>query len=77
MSREERSIQSGLLFKSGFLMSKYFASGRRGSPSIDPVPMVVENDEEMAALFRVACLWWSIPVSRGFGRRFRVLVFDR
>lgn len=31
----------------------------------------------MAALFRLACLWWSVPVSRGFGRRFRVLVFDR
>jgi hypothetical protein len=44
---------------------------------VDPVAIVVEEDEEMAALFRLACLWWSVPVSRGFGRRFRVLVFDR
>ena len=38
--------------------------------------MLVE-DEEFAALFRIATLWWSVPVSRGYGRRFRVLVFDR
>ena len=28
-------------------------------------------------MFRIASLWWSVPVSRGFGRRFRVLIFDR
>src|SRR2546426_1201463 len=57
---------------------KYLASGSEVNPAlIDPAPVVVEDDEEMAALFRLACLWWSVPVSRGFGRRFRVLVFDR
>jgi Druantia protein DruA len=58
-------------------VSKYFASGADVEPTlVDPVPVLVEDDE-MSALFRLACLWWSIPVSRGFGRRFRVLVFDR
>ncbi len=57
---------------------RYFASGSEVSPSnIDPYPVLVEDDEEMAALFRLACLWWSVPVSRGFGRRFRILVFDK
>jgi hypothetical protein len=37
----------------------------------------VVADDEMAALFRLASLWWSVPVSRGFGRRFRILVFDK
>ena len=59
-------------------LSKFFASGIEVDPAqIDPVPVVVEDDQEAAALFRLASLWWSIPVSRGFGRRFRVLVFDR
>lgn len=56
---------------------KYLASGADIDPArIDPVPVVVEGEGEMAALFRFACLWWSVPVSRGFGRRFRVLIFD-
>jgi hypothetical protein len=59
-------------------ISKYFASGSEVDPSsVDPYPVVVDDNEEHAALFRIASLWWSIPVSRGYGRRFRILVFDR
>ena len=58
-------------------LSKYLASGSDVDPSrVDPMPVLVE-DEEMAALFRLASLWWSVPVSKGFGRRFRILVFDK
>jgi hypothetical protein len=57
---------------------KYFASGSEVEPlRVDPVPVLVEDSEELAALFRIAALWWSVPVSKGYGRRFRVLVFDR
>src|SRR5690348_16636424 len=59
-------------------LSKYLASGAEVEPArIDPVPLVVDSDPEMSALFRLASLWWSVPVSKGFGRRFRVLLFDR
>jgi uncharacterized protein DUF4338 len=59
-------------------ISHYFASGREVEPErIDPFPVLVEDDEEHAALFRIASLWWSIPVSKGYGRRFRILIFDR
>jgi Domain of unknown function (DUF4338) len=59
-------------------ISKYFASGAEVDPlKVDPYPVVVEDNEEHAALFRLASLWWSIPVSRGYGRRFRILIFDR
>lgn len=78
-SRQER-LEEEHPFVSKWLprLSKYLASGSEVNPTlIDPVPVLVEDDEEMAALFRLACLWWSVPVSRGFGRRFRVLVFDR
>jgi hypothetical protein len=57
----------------------FLASGCDVDPSlIDPYPVVVEpGDELSSAIFRIASLWWSVPVSKGFGRRFRVLVFDR
>ena len=58
-------------------LSKYFASGSDVDPArVDPMPVLVEDDE-MSALFRLASLWWSVPVSQGFGRRFRILVFDK
>jgi hypothetical protein len=58
-------------------LGKYLASGSDVDPArVDPMPVLVEDDS-MAALFRLASLWWSVPVSRGFGRRFRILVFDR
>ena len=59
-------------------VSKYFASGAEVDPlKVDPFPVLLEDNEEHAALFRLASLWWSIPVSRGYGRRFRILIFDR
>ncbi|MBW6414169.1 DUF4338 domain-containing protein [Methylacidiphilum fumariolicum] len=32
---------------------------------------------EYELLFRYACLYWSIPVSSGYGRRIRFLVFGK
>jgi len=60
-------------------LAKYFASGREISPEhINPFCIVVdESESELGRLFRLASLWWSIPVSRGFGRRFRVVVLDQ
>jgi hypothetical protein len=59
-------------------LSKYLASGSEVEPSqISPYPVLVQDSEELAALFRLATLWWSVPVSHGYGRRFRILIFDR
>lgn len=71
---EEREFAGKWLPK----VQRYLASGRDVAPArIDPYPVLVGQDEELAALFRIGCLWWSVPVSRGFGRRFRVLLLDR
>ena len=78
-SRRERLSEEGA-FVSKWLprLSKYFVSGSELDPAqIDPYPVLVGDNEEFAALFRIAALWWSVPVSRGFGRRFRILIFDR
>lgn len=56
----------------------HFANGSDVRPdAIDPELVTVESDRETADLFRFATLLWSVPVSRGFGRRMRYLVRDR
>jgi hypothetical protein len=56
---------------------KYFASGDDVVPvSIAPTLQLVESDTWEGDLFRLASLTWSVPVSNGFGRRLRFLVWD-
>ena len=55
----------------------WFANGVEIDPAaIDPVVIPVATEEE-AALFRYTTLQWSVPVSRGYGRRTRFLVLDQ
>jgi hypothetical protein len=44
---------------------------------ISPELVHVESGSETGDLFRLACLLWSVPVSRGYGRRMRYLIRDR
>ena len=76
LSRKERLAEERPFVAKWFpRLSKYFASGCDVDPArVEPYPVLVEDNEELAALFRVAALWWSVPVSRGFGRRFRILI---
>lgn len=56
---------------------QHFANGSDIDPRlIDPVVVAVRTAAE-ADLFRFATLDWSVPVSAGYGRRNRFLVFDR
>ena len=56
---------------------EHFADGSDIDPArIDPVVVAVRTAAE-ADLFRFATLDWSVPVSAGYGRRTRFLVFDR
>jgi len=56
---------------------RYFASGRDVSPSkISPVLEKIRGGTWQSDLFRLASLTWSVPVSNGFGRRLRYLVWD-
>ncbi len=59
------------------LLSKYFADGRKIVPkNISPRIEVVDRNTIESNLFRLACLTWSVPVSQGYGRRMRFLVWD-
>ena len=52
------------------------ADGGRSIRKIEPYVVPVQTEAE-AALFRFATLHWSVPVSQGYGRRTRFLIFDR
>jgi hypothetical protein len=55
----------------------YIASGSEIDPEmIRPRLVAVNPDSEDELLFRYARLHWSIPVSAGYGRRLRFVVYD-
>ncbi len=55
-----------------------FADGAEINPAmIQPELELVNPATWQSKLFRVASLTWSVPVSEGFGRRMRFLVWDR
>jgi hypothetical protein len=56
----------------------YFADGSDVNPElIDPQLIEVRPDSIESRIFRLASLYWSVPVSQGFGRRLRFLVMDK
>lgn len=56
---------------------KHIANGDEVDPRrIKPRLEQVEAGTWQSRLFRYACLHWSIPVSDGYGRRLRFLIFD-
>ncbi|MEZ5531605.1 MAG: DUF4338 domain-containing protein [Steroidobacteraceae bacterium] len=55
----------------------YFASGSEVDPErISPRLVIVKPGSDDELLFRYARLHWSIPVSAGYGRRLRFVVYD-
>jgi len=71
---QERSF----LEERGHDLVKNLATGRQVDPGfIEPELVEVTSGTPEAELFRFATLLWSVPVSRGFGRRLRFLVKDR
>ncbi len=72
-------LKTNRAFIKGFLPKAllYFASGDEINPAnIKPVLRVVESGTLQGDLFRLASLTWAVPVSNGFGRRIRYLVWD-
>lgn len=58
-------------------LSRYFAEGTE--INVDQIRVrleLIEGSTWQSNLFRLACLIWSVPVSQGFGRRLRFLVWD-
>lgn len=77
--REYRAHERAFVERFGRKLLPHFADGSEIDPhAIDPIVYPVANgDSEDGHLFRLATLLWSVPVSRGYGRRMRFLVRDR
>ena len=59
------------------LLDKYFASGIEVIPQkIAPRLELINSKHWQSDVFRLASLTWSVPVSRGYGRRLRFLIWD-
>lgn len=59
------------------LLQRHFANGNEIVPErIAPRLELVASDTWQSDLFRMAALSWSVPVSAGYGRRMRWLVWD-
>src|SRR5207302_1907800 len=72
IEREKKFIQSEWLRLRG-----YFANGADAEPErIRPRLELIEKNTWQSRLFRLASLTWSVPVSQGYGRRMRFLVWD-
>lgn len=71
-------VASGRLAEWQEKYGHYFANGAEVDPErIEPFLEEIDSDKWQTELFRFASLVWSIPVSNGYGRRIRFLVWDK
>lgn len=72
-----REANRNFLAQRSSALIKYFASGRDVEPAnISPRLEKIAAGTWQSDLFRLASMTWSVPVSNGFGRRLRYLVWD-
>jgi len=76
-SQLEISIRQGWLRRHLPEYLSFFANGDEVVPERVEPALVEVTTEQHHNLFRVARLLWSIPFSKGYGRRLRFLVMDR
>lgn len=58
------------------LYRHYFANGQDISPKLVSPILVQVTENWHSDIFRLACYYWSLPYSYGFGRRLRYLLLD-
>ncbi len=74
---EKRTLNANFIEKKWPLHRQYFADGSEVNPgAIRPALELIESGTWQSELFRLAALTWSVPVSNGYGRRMRFLVWD-
>lgn len=74
---EKLDAGRAFLERSAETLLPWFANGSEIEPASIRLRLVrVRSDTREADLFRLASLTWSVPVSVGFGRRLRYLVWD-
>lgn len=75
---EKLAANLNWLTKRQNVLMKWFADGAEIAPhEIRPELELIEGGTWQSDLFRMASLYWQVPVSEGYGRRMRFLVWDR
>jgi hypothetical protein len=79
LHRQQRlSENAAFLAPSWKKYERYFANGNEVDPEkVEASLELVESETWQGELFRLASLTWSVPVSNGYGRRMRFLVWDK
>jgi hypothetical protein len=76
--RDDREVDYKGLLSDLRKLKRYFPSGAAIEPNhIDPVLVPVAKRSLEERLFRVVRGFWSMPYSKGYGRRLRFIVMDR
>jgi hypothetical protein len=69
--------EAGFIARSWPALRHHFANGHEVKPEhITPRLELIQADTWQSDLFRLASLTWTVPVSQGYGRRMRFLVWD-
>lgn len=76
--REEKYHANKKFIETNYpIYKKFFSSGLDIVPEkIKPRLELIDSSSKLGELFRLASFTWSVPVSSGFGRRLRYLVWD-
>lgn len=75
--RDRLSREAGFIARAWPAVQGFFADGTDVDPAkISPRLELVAAETWQSDLFRLASLTWSVPVSYGYGRRMRFLVWD-
>ncbi|MDP2857110.1 MAG: DUF4338 domain-containing protein [Bacillota bacterium] len=78
LRREKLRRERAFVSEQGPRLLPFFADGKDLNPeSISPALELIRSDTWQSRLFRLASLTWSVPVSQGYGRRLRYLVWDQ
>jgi hypothetical protein len=76
VNNKRKQVSELLKKRENELLSMIASGGKIIPGEIRPRLQQVKRGTVDELLFRYACLHWSIPVSSGYGRRLRYLVFD-
>ncbi len=75
--RERLQAERGFIAERWPLLQGHLANGSEVNPSrVEPRLELIQADTWQSDLFRITALTWSVPVSQGYGRRMRFLVWD-
>lgn len=77
-TKEARLRELQFMSGNALHLKRYFVNGKLIDPNkIEPILLSTQDNSEYEDLFKAATLFWSVPLSKGYGRRMRFLIMDK